>query len=135
MLRWVFADTTAVALACGLAFAPHAFAQASMQTCESPLTDYLHAVEKTVSMIPVDGVDPEFVARHAEDMRWINGELTLIREACSRGGDVEAAWRLERLQARIATCVQSFSKRTSRRVMRRSRGNYAFAANEPGDKP
>ena len=29
---------------------------------------------------------------------WMQDELGLIREACLRGGDVEAVWRLEKVQ-------------------------------------
>jgi hypothetical protein len=38
----------------------------------------------------------------ANQARWMQEELRMISEACARGSELEAAWRLEQIQGRMA---------------------------------
>jgi hypothetical protein len=82
----------------GCFFSVHSLAQ----SCDPSLTSSIRAIEKLVDLLPGDGVHAQDVQRDEENICWMHGELGLIREACSRGEDVEAAWRLEQVQIRIA---------------------------------
>jgi len=63
-------------------------ASALADSCEPALTAAIANVAKTV-----DGLGAGAAAAH--------GEMWFIADACRRGKDVEAAWRLERVQAAL----------------------------------
>jgi len=123
LYRQAFAVTAVVGLVSGALFSSQTLAQA----CEPSLMDTLHAVELAVDSISIDSADPG--ASERENISWMRRELRLIRDACSRGRDVEAVWRLEQVQLRVATLVQSSSARPSCRVMGILHTNCPVAAN------
>jgi hypothetical protein len=105
----------AIGLACGLGISTDAEAQ----SCDPSLTISIHATEQLV------------YSRSAGDVqsaRWMNGELGLIREACSRGNDVEAAWRLEKIQLGMANAGK-LAERQIRQVTRRDGGKRSPIGN------
>jgi len=61
------------------------------------------------------------------EIEWMHGELELIRDACSRGKDVEAVWRLEQVQLRIKNAFAQFPERISRPATRRIGGRSTAA--------
>ena len=118
-------------------------AAAAGQGCDPSLAQSIGAVQRIVESLhatkpgqfrvaAVDG--SEHSAEHAQ---WMQGQLRLINEACMRGGDVEAAWRLEQVQETLsplrragsvrhgcqatsrfdATCMLSADARMGRRTM------------------
>jgi hypothetical protein len=119
-----FAKLVAIGLASGLPFCSQALAE----TCERSLTNSIHEVERAVDSVTIERADPVATQRNNEHFRWMHDELELIREACSRGRDVEAAWRLEEVQRRMKIIGQSLPARTPCRVMARTRGNCTLAA-------
>jgi len=86
-----------VGFAPGRLFASPALAQA----CNHSLTESIRAVELAVGSIAVHSADTVDAKRNIANIHWMQGELALIREACSRGRDVEAAWRLEEVELRL----------------------------------
>jgi hypothetical protein len=62
----------------------------------------IHSVEQSVDLLRID-----------DGVRWMRGELGLIRAACARGKDVEAVWRLEQVQSRMASTPRSTPARQS----------------------
>jgi hypothetical protein len=44
--------------------------------------------------------------------KWIPSELQLIDEACTRGEDVEAVWRLEQVQKRLTLAPKTVPRRS-----------------------
>ncbi len=64
-------------------------AEAAAGGCDAPLARSIQATKTLWSARPEGNSD-------------IHGELQLIDEACARGKDVEAAWRLEQIQRRLA---------------------------------
>jgi len=85
----------------GLFFSSEAFSE----TCDLPLTASIQAVERAVDLLPLDAADPSAV-KPDENVRWMRFELGLIREACSRGSEVEAVWRLEQIQSRMTMAAK-----------------------------
>jgi hypothetical protein len=70
-------------------------------SCDAPLTAVIEAVEHVLGSRSAEGVAAILEERGPDDIRWVQSEMNLIREACSRGSDVEAVWRLERVQLRM----------------------------------
>jgi hypothetical protein len=60
--------------------------------CDERLVDTVRSARALVSALPAD---PRAGELGADEVRWIREQLELIDAACLRGGDVEAAWRLE----------------------------------------
>jgi hypothetical protein len=81
--------------------------QAAEQQCGPFLTLPLRQVQKVVeSLLVTKPGQLRVLAKDgseytAGDAQWMQRELRLIDEACLRGGDVEAAWRLEQLQGSL----------------------------------
>jgi hypothetical protein len=74
---------------------PAAHAQAS---CDAKLVDTVRSAHALVSTL---SADTRPGGLRADDMRWMREQLQLIDAACSRGGDVEAAWRVEAVLERL----------------------------------
>jgi hypothetical protein len=74
--------------------------EAYAHTCDSSLTTSIHAVERAVESLPPYITEPSS-DKPDGSVRWMHTELGLIREACSRGSEVEAVWRLEKIQSKI----------------------------------
>jgi hypothetical protein len=131
MRHCVFATLVVLGLVAGLPFS----SRASAETCDPSLTNSIHALERAVNSIAIASADPVATQRNNDDnIRWMHGELELIREACSRGRDVEAAWRLEDVQLRLKTVVQSSPARPFCRVTGRMHGNCPLTADSRGVK-
>jgi hypothetical protein len=60
--------------------------------CDERLVDTVRGARALVSALPADTRAGEF---GADEVRWLREQLQLIDAACLRGGDVEAAWRVE----------------------------------------
>ncbi|MGO8857836.1 MAG: hypothetical protein ACLQO1_19290 [Steroidobacteraceae bacterium] len=106
----------AIGLACGLGISTDAEAQ----SCDPSLTISIHATEQLVYSLSAGDV---------QSARWMHGELGLIREACSRGNDVEAAWRLEKIQLGVANAGKLEPERQIRQVTRRDGGKRSPIGN------
>jgi hypothetical protein len=92
-------------------FSPHALAQ----MCDPSLTTAIRAIEKLVYLPSGGGANPPS-QRDDANTRWMYGELGLIREACSRGKDVEAVWRLEQVQLKVTNTGKHAPERPFSRV-------------------
>ncbi len=66
-------------------------AEAAAESCDVPLARAIQATKALWSAQP-----------HGDDYAKTFGELALIDAACTRGKDVEAAWRLEQIQRPLA---------------------------------
>jgi hypothetical protein len=81
--------------------APAAFADSS--GCDAPLVHTVRDVRELVESLHVDGtaqrrvVAPDGIVYTAGEARWMRQQLQLIDQACLRGAEVEAAWRIEAL--------------------------------------
>lgn len=62
------------------------------QQCASSLTQTILSVQGTIDAL-----------QSGPSSNWMHDELRLISEACARGGDLEAAWRVEKLQGQLAS--------------------------------
>jgi hypothetical protein len=60
--------------------------------CDGRLVDTVRSARALVSALPADTRAGEL---GSDEVRWIREQLQLIDAACQRGGDVEAAWRVE----------------------------------------
>jgi len=86
--------------------------QTLAETCEASLRDSIHAVELAVDSISIETAGPVAAKWNIDNLGWMHGELALIREACSRGRDVEAVWRLERVQYRMRNIPQGAKRKS-----------------------
>jgi hypothetical protein len=66
--------------------------------CNDQLVDTVRNAHVLVSALPDDTRGDE---RSMTDVRWMREQLQLIDAACLRGGDVEAAWRVEAVLERL----------------------------------
>jgi hypothetical protein len=128
MNRLTLAAPVVMGLAYGLLFSSEALAR----TCDPPLTASIHTVEHAVDLLPIDGADPSAVTQDTENIRWMRGELELIREACSRGSDVEAVWRLEQVQSRMTLALKLATRRQTCRVAARVGGKCPLTRQDRG---
>ena len=70
--------------------------------CETPISDSVRTLRLLVDSLR-DGkassqlVDSDGRTYSLAEASWMREQLRLIGEACSRGGEVEAAWRVEAL--------------------------------------
>ena len=90
-------EGVAVLLLC----APWLQAQA---TCGEQLAQAVRGARGLVSAAHPAGIVANSAggARHTlQDMSWMREQLQMIDSACLRGGDVEAAWRVEALFQRL----------------------------------
>ncbi len=89
------------ALRAMLVFAPVAFADNG--GCDQRLLQAVRDVRETVESIQLDATAhartgaPYGGVQRVGDARWVREQLQLIDQACVRGGEVEAAWRIEAL--------------------------------------
>ena len=130
MRHYAFATLVVLGLVAGPPFS----SRASAETFDPSLTNSIHALERAVNSIAIASADPVATQRNSDNIRWMHGELALIREACSRGRDVEAAWRLEEVQLRMKTVAQSSPARPFCRVTGRMHGNCPLTADSRGVK-
>jgi hypothetical protein len=66
--------------------------------CDEQLVDTVRSAHALVSTL---SADTRPGGPRTDDMRWMREQLQLIDAACSRGGDVEAAWRVEAVLERL----------------------------------
>jgi hypothetical protein len=109
------AASVLIALAHGLLVPSAAFAL----DCEPSLTTAIRTAETQVDVLLIDYADLSAAQRDDDNIGWIRGELALIRDACSRGREVEAVWRIEAVQRRIIAAHQWIARRASCRVRER----------------
>lgn len=64
--------------------------------CEPVIVASIAAVKSTLHSRAAEARDGDLAAANSG---WVQHELRLIDEACTRGRDVEAVWRLEQVQA------------------------------------
>ncbi len=64
--------------------------------CEPVVVASIAAVKSTLHSRAAEARDGDLAAAN---LGWMQDELRLIDEACTRGRDVEAVWRLEQVQA------------------------------------
>ncbi|MGA2707578.1 MAG: hypothetical protein ABSF86_04170 [Steroidobacteraceae bacterium] len=102
-----------VALACAVTFSANAWAQ----DCAPEQKAYFRVIEQLVDLSSSGG----------SEIEWMHDELKLTRDACSRGKDVEAVWRLEQVQQRIKNVLAQFPERTSPPATRRVGGRSTAA--------
>jgi hypothetical protein len=105
------AASVLIALAHGLLVPSAAFAL----DCEPSLTTAIRTVETQVDVL----ADLSVAQRDDDNVGWVRGELALIRDACSRGREVEAVWRIEAVQRRIIAAHKWMARRASCRVRER----------------
>ncbi|MFI4889505.1 MAG: hypothetical protein ACHQIL_03135 [Steroidobacterales bacterium] len=107
----------ALALAGGLLLATTSTAL----SCGAPLTSSILTVQRLLEVAPHDGAHSQRIKWSDADISWMHGELELIHDACSRGRDVEAAWRLEQVQLRMASAGNPGSSPLYRQLTASSR--------------
>jgi len=90
-----------LSVAVGLLYFSIASADASAEDCAPTLSAYLYAVEERVAWLGLGQAAPQLGSREEANRHWTQTELVLIRDACSRGKDVEAAWRIEQVEIRM----------------------------------
>lgn len=66
--------------------------------CDEQLVDTVRSAHALVSTL---SADTRPGAHRTDDMKWMREQLQLIDAACLRGGDVEAAWRVEAVLERL----------------------------------
>jgi hypothetical protein len=109
------AATVLIALAHGPLVSSAAFAL----DCEPSLTTTIRTVETQVDALLIDYGDLSAAQRDDDNIGWMRGELALIRDACSRGREVEAVWRIEAIQRRIIAAHELIARRASCQVRER----------------
>jgi len=92
----------------GLACLAGTIGTAAAESCDPPLARSIQATKaawfsRSAATAAVAGTTTT---------EWIPGELRLIDEACTRGKDVEAAWRLEQIQKRLTVAMQTSPARS-----------------------
>jgi hypothetical protein len=90
-----------------LALCAPLFAQAG---CGEPLGQTVRAAHDRIATLELPG----------EDRAWMRDQLQLIDAACLRGGEVEAAWRVESVLQRL-DLVRTAQMRASYRGARTQR--------------
>lgn len=70
--------------------------------CDPSLSNYIHAIEILIDVPAPRAVRPLAIKPRDEKIHWMQDELGLILDACSRGRDVEAVWRIEQVQMTVA---------------------------------
>jgi len=98
--------------------APAAFADSS---CDAPLVQAVRDVREVVDSL-ADGkpsharaAEPGSNVAYANEARWMREQLQLIDEACRRGAEVEAAWRVEALLDSLKAHASSGPRADDRR--------------------
>ncbi len=87
----------------GLLCPPFASLGAAAETCAPTLTESILVAKRAVDSLVTD----------TPAMRM---ELSLIDDACRRGKDVEAAWRLEQVQAHLVATRRAVPPRLGPRA-------------------
>jgi hypothetical protein len=87
----------------GLACFAGTIGSAAAESCDPPLARSIQATKAAWSSRAVDTAAITDTATRD----WIPSELRLIDEACTRGKDVEAAWRLEQIQKRLTVAMKT----------------------------
>jgi hypothetical protein len=116
-----------IALALGLLVSSAAFAL----DCEPSLTTSIRTLETQVDALLVDYADLPVAQRDDDNIAEMRGELALIRDACSRGREVEAVWRFEAVQRRIIAARKSIARRASWEVPHENGLPYSRQARRP----
>ena len=112
-----------------LPFAAHADEQ-----CAQSLSQFIQDVQTTIESLHPGEPDQFRVMANdgseytSSNVRWMQGELRRIIEACSRGRDVEAAWRLEQLQGNITAARKAALPQRSCQATSRVDASCALAA-------
>jgi hypothetical protein len=72
--------------------------------CGEQLVEAVRGTRVLVGALHTGALDGWSASRDrytSEDVRWAHEQLSMIDSACLRGGDVEAAWRIEAVLERL----------------------------------
>jgi hypothetical protein len=84
--------------------------------CEPSLTTFIRTAEAQVDALLIDYADLPAAQRDDDSIGWMRGELALIRDACWRGRELEAVWRIEAVQRRIIAAQKLMARGASCQV-------------------
>jgi hypothetical protein len=103
-----------LAVSAAMLLCPAAHAQ---QQCDPSVARFIQDTQKTIDTlqsIEADRVPMALGTEHTPgNMQWMQAELRRIGEACTRGRDVEAVWRLEKLQGYVLAAHTTAAPRSS----------------------